>query len=96
MIKALIRHILINQKALRAFNAASQKLYQVLMLNSTDQVHFIKELISPLRCIKEQSLDSNDPPIPENPLLKFNRTFNISLSTLYFCLTRIGHKEDKK
>ena len=48
LINAPVGYILINQEALRAFNATSQKLHKVFVLNATDQVYLIEELIYPL------------------------------------------------
>ena len=51
--------VLVNQEALGAFNATTQELHKVLVLNPTDQVHFIEELVHPLPGVEKQSLYCN-------------------------------------
>lgn len=58
VIEAPVRHILINQQALGAFDAATQKLHEVFVLDSADQIHLVEELIDPLPRIVDQSLNS--------------------------------------
>lgn len=50
--EALILHIFIHKKAFRSCNAATQELYKVFMMDVTNQIDLIKEVIYPLSCIE--------------------------------------------
>lgn len=67
LIEVLVWDILVNQQALRAFDATTQELHKVLVLNPTYQVDFIEELIYPLPSIVKQSLNCNGFPIWKCP-----------------------------
>ena len=67
--ETLIWHIFINEKAFRPCNAASQQLYKIFVMDATNQIDFIKEMIHPLSGIKEKPLNCNNLPIWQNSLL---------------------------
>lgn len=58
--KALIRHIFVDEKAFRSCDAASQQFHKILLMDAADQVDFIKEMIHPLSCVEKQPLYGND------------------------------------
>lgn len=68
VIEAPVRHVLINQQALGAFDAATQKLHEVFVLDSADQIHLVEELIDPLPRIVDQSFNSYCFTIRKRPL----------------------------
>lgn len=69
ILEAVIWNIFINKKAFRACNAASQQLNKIFVVDVTDKINFIKEMIHPLSCIEEKPLDCNGFSIRQNSLL---------------------------
>ena len=78
VIEALIRDKFINKKAFRACNAASQQLYKILVIDATDQIDLIEEMIHPLSCVEEKPLNSNSPSIGQNPLFEEKKMAEIN------------------
>lgn len=68
LIKASVPNIFINQEAFGAFNAATQKPDQVLVLDSTDQIYLVEEVVHPLKRVEHQPLYCNNSSIREDPL----------------------------
>ena len=68
MIKASVGHEFVHQEAFGAFNAATEKLHNVLVIDPADQVHLVEELIGPLPRVEEESFNCNGSPIGENSL----------------------------
>lgn len=57
MIEAGVAEIFIDEKAFGSFNTATQKFYKVFVLYLADESDFVEELIYPLPCVEEKSLN---------------------------------------
>lgn len=69
LIKTSVRKIFVDEEALRAFDAASQKPDEVLVLDPVDQVHLVEEVVHPLACVEHQPLNRDDLPVGQDPLV---------------------------
>lgn len=78
--EALVRHIFINKKAFRSGNAAPQKLYKIFVMNATDQIDLIEEMICPLCCNKAKPFDGHGISIWKNSLYYKNNIVKQSVS----------------
>ena len=63
MEEALVVDVFIDKEALRASDAATKQLDEVLVVDFAYQVDFAEELVNPLSRVEDKPLDSYNPPI---------------------------------